>query len=126
MGAILNRLGARMPITPVPEKGFLFGGGIHETGLLISPETIFAWHPLPGASLDESGILQFLEEHASSTGDFVLLGTGPRLAFPSAAFRNSIEKRGLGLDVMDTGAACRTYNVLIAEGSLFTAGLLLT
>ena len=54
----------------------------------------------------------------------MLLGTGAALAFPSPAFRAEIDQRGMGLEAMDTSAACRTYNVLVAEARMFTAALL--
>ena len=57
-------------------------------------------------------------------GDFLLLGTGAALAFPSPSFRAEMDRRGLGLEAMDTGAACRTFNVLVAEGRMFTSALL--
>ncbi|MEM1307569.1 MAG: Mth938-like domain-containing protein, partial [Pseudomonadota bacterium] len=46
---------------------------------------------------------------------FLLLGTGARQVFPSAELRAAFIERGIGLEPMDTGAACRTYNVLLAE-----------
>jgi uncharacterized protein len=45
----------------------------------------------------------------------VLLGTGPRQIFPAASFRAQFLSAGIGVEVMDTGAACRTFNVLVAE-----------
>ena len=54
----------------------------------------------------------------------MLLGTGAALAFPSAPFRAEIDRRGMGIEAMDTSAACRTYNVLVAEARMFTAALL--
>jgi uncharacterized protein len=47
--------------------------------------------------------------------ELVLLGTGPRQIFPAASFRAQFLKAGIGVEVMDTGAACRTFNVLVAE-----------
>ena len=54
----------------------------------------------------------------------MLLCTRAALAFPAPAFRAEIDRRGLGLEAMDTSAACRTCNVLVAEVRLFTAALL--
>ena len=54
----------------------------------------------------------------------MLLGTGAALAFPPPAFKAEIDQRGMGLEAMDTGADCRTYNVLVAEARMFTAALL--
>ena len=48
--------------------------------------------------------------------DIVLLGTGKKLIFPAAEVLQGFGTRGIGFEVMDTAAACRTYNVLLAEG----------
>jgi uncharacterized protein len=47
--------------------------------------------------------------------ELVLLGTGPRQIFPAASFRAQFLSAGIGVEIMDTGAACRTFNVLVAE-----------
>jgi len=47
--------------------------------------------------------------------ELVLLGTGQRQIFPAASFRAQFLSAGIGFEVMDTGAACRTFNVLVAE-----------
>ncbi len=47
--------------------------------------------------------------------ELILLGTGQRQIFPAAAFRVQFLSAGIGFEVMDTGAACRTFNVLVAE-----------
>jgi uncharacterized protein len=60
------------------------------------------------AVLDASRIL-------AQSPELVLLGTGPRQTFPNSSFRAQFLNVGIGLEVMDTGAACRTFNVLVAE-----------
>jgi uncharacterized protein len=60
------------------------------------------------ARLDPSRIL-------SLDPELILLGTGPRQIFPAASFRAQFLSAGIGVEVMDTGAACRTFNVLVAE-----------
>ena len=57
--------------------------------------------------------------------ELLLVGTGARQVFPPAAFSAQYLKRGIGVEVMDTGAACRTYNVLIAEQRRAVAMLLI-
>jgi len=47
--------------------------------------------------------------------ELVLLGTGPTQRFPSAALRSAFTARGVGLEAMDLGAACRTFNILVQE-----------
>ena len=59
-------------------------------------------------SLEPSRILEFDPE-------LILLGTGERQIFPDAKFRARYLEAGIGVEVMDTGAACRTFNVLVAE-----------
>jgi uncharacterized protein len=59
--------------------------------------------------------------------DIVLLGTGPKQVFPAAVIRQAFAARKVGLEVMDLGAACRTYNILVQEdrrvaAALFPAG----
>jgi uncharacterized protein len=57
--------------------------------------------------------------------ELVLLGTGARQIFPAASFRAQFLKAGVGIEVMDTGAACRTFNVLVAEQRRVVALLML-
>ena len=59
--------------------------------------------------------------------DVVLLGTGAKQTFPGGAIRQAFAVRRIGLEVMDLGAACRTYNILVQEerrvaAVLFPAG----
>jgi len=57
--------------------------------------------------------------------EIVVLGSGPRQRFPEPRLLAAIMTRGIGCEVMDTGAACRTYNVLVSEGRRAVAALLL-
>jgi uncharacterized protein len=56
--------------------------------------------------------------------ELVLLGTGARQIFPAASFGAQFLRAGIGFEVMDTGAACRTFNVLVAEHRQVAALLL--
>jgi uncharacterized protein len=117
------RLGTRAPLSLTPSGALQAGGVVQRTALLISSADIFAWNPASSTS-GEGDILRFLDVEESQRGEFLLLGTGAALAFPSPAFRAEIDRRGMGLEAMDTSAACRTYNVLVAEARKFTAALL--
>ena len=57
--------------------------------------------------------------------EIILLGTGSRQEFPAQEIYAAILARGIGFEVMDTGAACRTYNVLVGESRRAVAGILL-
>ncbi len=55
--------------------------------------------------------------------EIVVIGSGPRQKFPPASLLAQMLSRGIGCEVMDTGAACRTYNVLVTEGRQVVAAL---
>jgi uncharacterized protein len=57
--------------------------------------------------------------------EVVLLGTGSRLRFPRPELTRPLAESGIGLEVMDVPAACRTYNILMEEGRKVAAALLL-
>jgi uncharacterized protein len=56
--------------------------------------------------------------------ELVIFGSGRRLRFPRPAWTRSLTARRIGVEAMDTAAACRTYNVLLAEGRSVVAALL--
>ena len=70
-----------------------------------------------------------LPAHLAALADLgcevVLLGTGARLRFPRPEIMRALEQSGAGLEVMDVQAACRTYNILLAEERKVAAALLL-
>lgn len=57
--------------------------------------------------------------------ELVIFGSGPRIRFLPPALMRALIERGIGVETMDTAAACRTYNVLVAEGRSAVAALLL-
>lgn len=57
--------------------------------------------------------------------EVLILGTGPRIFFPATRLFAELGSRAVGLEVMDTAAACRTYNVLVNENRLVVAALIL-
>lgn len=81
----------------------------------------------------EQGLPESLEELTSEHFEFirglepeiVLLGTGDTLRFPPAALSRCLTEARVGLEVMTTSAACRTYNILTAEGRRVAAALLM-
>lgn len=56
--------------------------------------------------------------------EVLLIGTGPRQVFPPVAIFAALHRARIGFEVMDTGAACRTYNVLLAEDRRVVAALI--
>ena len=79
-----------------------------------------------------SGSTPFTElnnEHIDALAEYdpeiVLLGSGERLQWPDPSLTGQLLEKGIGVEVMDTGAACRTFNILIAERRNVVAGLFL-
>jgi uncharacterized protein len=72
-----------------------------------------------------TSLAELLPEHAAHILEFkpelVLLGTGARQIFPAPSFGARFLEAGIGFEVMDTGAACRTFNVLVGEQRLVVA-----
>ena len=66
-----------------------------------------------------------LEAILAMKPEVVLLGTGATFAFPEPRALAPLAKSGVGLESMDTAAACRTYNILLAEGRNVVAALIL-
>lgn len=80
---------------------------------------------LPKGRLDWGGIGDWIPVLAQKPDvDVVFLGMGPEIKPLSAAHRALFEAAGLGVEVMATPAACRTYNVLLSEGRRIAAALL--
>ncbi|WP_435102222.1 Mth938-like domain-containing protein [Arhodomonas sp. AD133] len=94
----------------------------YDTSLLLAPNTLITdWPPERFEDLDAEHIDAVL----ALEPEVVLLGTGDRQRFPSRAIMLAVLERGIGIEVMDTQAACRTYNILMAEGRHVAAALLL-
>ncbi len=88
-------------------------GQTHNTGLIIFPDHLH--QPWPVTSVESLTIDQ-LQPLLDRKPDVALLGSGATQQFPSTRLRRELAQLGLQLDVMDTGAACRTYNLLVSEG----------
>jgi len=95
---------------------------VYRSTIIVSASAVQAAPDIRGmedlAGLDPSRIL-------SQGPELVLLGTGPRQIFPAASFRAQFLRAGIGFEVMDTGAACRTFNVLVGEQRPVVALLML-
>jgi len=93
----------------------------HETSLIVLPNRLLpGWTSANAASLQESDMQTLLGLGV----EVVLLGTGKRLRFPAPALMRPFAPAGIGLEVMDLQAACRTYNILAGEGRKVAAALL--
>ncbi len=80
------------------------------------------WAP----SRPEDLTAEHFEQVLAMKPELVIFGSGPRLKFVSPALTRALIERRIGVETMDTGAACRTFNVLVAEGRAAVAALLLS
>ncbi len=89
--------------------------------LIVLPKSIiFEWSTATPTTLAASDMQKLLELGV----EIVLLGTGNRQRFPAGALMRPFAPAGIGLEVMDAQAACRTYNILATEGRKVAAALL--
>lgn len=90
---------------------------------IVTAETLIAdWEPRTFAELQPEHLAKIL----ALQPELVLLGTGQTQRFPPAAVRAALATRGVGLEIMDLGAACRTFNILVQEERRVAAGLFLS
>jgi uncharacterized protein len=92
----------------------------HTSALLLTPERVEPW---PIAGFDSLGEADFDRLRALGP-EVALLGTGSRQRFPAPRLTRALAEARIGLEVMTTPAACRTYNILMAEGRKVVAALL--
>lgn len=96
-------------------------GARHSASLVVSGDRIITdW---PAASL-EALTADHLAAIVELKPEIVLLGTGARFSFPESSLLAALYKAGIGVEVMDTPAACRTYNILLGEGRNVVAALI--
>ncbi|CAG1009708.1 hypothetical protein BURK2_03917 [Burkholderiales bacterium] len=94
----------------------------HTTSLVLTPEHMLEnWAPCGFGALTAADFQAILALHP----EIVVLGTGAHQRFPSPALLRPLIDARIGCEVMDTGAACRTYNILAAEGRRVAAALML-
>lgn len=98
----------------------LLNGERREASVIVLPERILDWPVASFAGLAEAHFATLAELGP----ELVLLGTGARLRFPHPRLAAPLARAGIGLEVMDLQAACRTYNILVAEERVVAAALL--
>lgn len=104
-------------------EGYVMVNGVrHETSVLVMPEgEVAAWPLQDIRNLDEALVAQL----ARLDVEVVLIGTGRRLSFPPQQALLPLVQARIGWEAMDSFAACRTYNILMAEGRKVAAALIL-
>lgn len=123
-----------MDITPVVPQGrqlitgygpglFRIAGTVWRESVIVLPERTLAW---PVASFAEIETASFEPLTTAEPGiDVLLLGCGATMQMPPSTLRMALRAAGIVVEPMDTGAACRTFNVLLAEGRRVAAALVM-
>jgi uncharacterized protein len=110
------------PIDAYGNGGFRFGGMSHRGSLLCFPDGIWAW-PVKDVSELNASVLAPAFARAGAL-DFFLIGAGQDPWVLAGPLRERFRALSLSVDVMATGPAVRTYNILLAEGRRVGAGLI--
>jgi uncharacterized protein len=112
----------RAPIDAYGNGGFRFAGMSHRGSILCLPSGIYAWPPARAEDISLASLAPALTERDAL--GLLLIGSGPLGVMPAGDVRQSFADLGVALETMDTGAACRTYNVLLAEARPIAAALI--
>jgi uncharacterized protein len=123
MPLIEDQIDARYSIQAYDRESVTINERRHVGSLVLSADEMITNWP---ASRVEDLDARMLEPVFGMMPEVVLLGTGERQQFPPPGVRRLFAERQLGLEVMDTGALCRTFNILVAEGRRVVAMILQT
>jgi uncharacterized protein len=112
----------RAPIDAYGNGGFRFADMSHQGSLLCLPSGIYGWSATEGDELDIALFEKVINEAASI--DALLVGTGMSIRFFPKPLKEAFRAAGMISDPMSTGAAVRTYNVMLAEERAVAAALI--
>jgi uncharacterized protein len=102
--------------------GFTVAGVRHQGSVLVFPDRTLPWGPTTPAEITLESLAEV--RTAAAAIDILLLGTGARFELVAPALRQTIRAWGPVVEPMATPSACRTYNVLLAEGRRVAAALI--
>ena len=97
----------------------------YRQSLILTSRSVKLWAVADVSALELNHFEQLAELGAELDAEVIILGTGKRAVFPRPALTRPLMRRHIGLEVMDTTAACRTYNILAGDGRVAVAALIL-
>ncbi len=112
----------RAPIDAYGNGGFRFADMSHRGSLLCLPSGIHGWDNVEGDPIDENSLQRVLDE--AGTIDVLLIGTGQDIRPMLPELKAKLRDANIISDPMSTGAAVRTYNVMLAESRAVAAALI--
>lgn len=116
-------VGGRPLIQGYGDGGFRVSGRRYTGSILILPDATQSW---PVGSMDELSLTSLTPiMEAEPPVELLVVGCGATFALAPVTLREVLKAKGIGIETMDTGAACRTYNVLAGEGRRVGAALVM-
>ncbi len=112
----------RQVIEAYREGHFRISGIDHSTSVIVTPERTLPWDRVHGENLALDDFRAVIS--ADPPVDVLLIGFGQRTGLLAKTVREGLRDAGIGADVMATGPACRTYNVLVSENRRVAAALM--
>jgi uncharacterized protein len=112
----------RAPIDAYGNGGFRFADMSHRGSILCLPSGIYGWDVADGADIDEASLTRVLAEAAEI--EVLLVGTGVNLMPLKRPLREALKEARVSADPMSTGAAVRTFNILLGESRAVAAALI--
>ncbi len=101
---------------------FRISGTVWTGSVLLRPDAVLSWPVAEFREIALEGLMPLTE--GEDAPEILLIGCGNRAELLPRALREAIRAEGMVADVMDTGAACRTYNILVAEDRRAAAALI--
>ena len=116
-------LPGQFPVDAYGEGGFKFGDMSHRGSLLFLPSGVYAWDVASAADMTFASFERLFAEPAGAI-EHVLIGTGLELRLLAPALQQRFRAAGIVTEPMATGAAARTYNILLGERRRVAAALI--
>ena len=112
----------RAPIDAYGDGGFRFADMSHRGSLLLLPSGIYGWEPVDAKELSVGHFEKVLAE--AQDIEVLLIGTGDGMRVLPKELRAAFKEAGISIDPMSTGAAVRTYNIMLSESRAVAAALI--
>jgi uncharacterized protein len=103
---------------------FRVAGTVHSGSVIVFPDRTLPWPVTDAAGATLENLQAVCEAGRAGATELLLLGCGAKMALVPSSLRAALRETGVVVEPMDTGAACRTYNVLMADGRRVAAALI--
>lgn len=104
--------------------GFKVSGKSYAGAVMVFPDRTVDWNVTAISAMTDKSLSGIADAGRAGRVDILLIGCGTRMAPIPSAVRQALRADGVVVEAMDTGAACRTYNVLMSEGRRVAAALI--